>query len=99
MIGGMTATVTIKKGGAFVVPRAMREKLKLREGSRLKVQCDDASLSCVPEEDVTDPPLQIKRMPNGRRVIMGWDGFDAAKAVTEAREAHIQRLLGESSGQ
>ena len=66
-------------------------QLKLRGGSRLKV-----SFAPAPDEEEEEETVQIKRMPNGRRVITGWEGFDAAKAVLEAREEHMQRLLGKS---
>ena len=32
-----------------------------------------------------------------RRVIVGWDGFDAAKAVQEARGEYLDRLANPKS--
>jgi hypothetical protein len=42
-------------------------------------------------------PLVSASKPHGyvsskRRVVVGWEGFDAVKAVQEAREEHLDRL-------
>jgi len=89
----MTATITVGKAGRLVIPKAVRDKLQLREGTRLKVKCDEDSFSCEPEEE----PVRIERRPDGRRVVVGWEGFDAGKAVLAARKEHMDRLAGKSS--
>ena len=85
----MTTTLTVDKAGRVVIPKRIREKMHLREGSRLRVELvgDRLEISHEPDE------VQIERRGK-RRVIVGWEGFDAAKAVQEDREEHLERLAG-----
>lgn len=80
-------TITLGKAGRLVVPKPVRDRLHLREGSRLKVEVGDDAFSCSAE----DEPVKLERRGK-RRVIVGWDGFDAAKAVQEARGEYLDRL-------
>ena len=85
----MITTITIGKAGRLVVPKALRDRLHLREGSRLRVDVVEDKLELTPEED------EVKIEKRGkRRVIVGWKGFDAAKAVNEMREEYMDRLAG-----
>jgi hypothetical protein len=63
--------------------------MHLRQGSRLRVELVGDRLEISPEPD----EMQVERRGK-RRVIVGWGGFDAAKAVQEAREEHLERLAG-----
>ena len=85
----MTTTLTVDKAGRVVIPKRIREKMHLQEGSRLRVELvgDRLEISHEPDE------VQLERQGK-RRVIVGWEGFDAAKAVQEAREEHLERLAG-----
>ena len=90
----MTANIRLGKAGRLVVPKAVRERLRnLGEGAVVKLECDDT----LSHDDDNDPPVKIKRLPNGLRVIEGWEGFDAVKAVKEARQQAEDRLLGKLS--
>lgn len=85
----MTATLTIDKAGRLVLPKAMRDKLHLREGSKLKAEIVGDRIEL--EQDL--PKTKIVRGKDGLPVVMGWEGFDAAKAVREMREDQMARLM------
>ena len=85
----MITTITVGKAGRIVVPKAMRDRLDLREGSRLRVEVVVDRLEFTPEADA------VKIVKRGkRRVVAGWKGFEAGKAVNEMREANMDRLAG-----
>ena len=88
----MKMTITLGKAGRLVVPKPIRDRLHLREGTRLKIEAGEDAFSCTTE----DEPVKIERRGK-RRVVTGWDGFDAAKAVNEAREDYLDRLAGSRS--
>lgn len=83
----MKVTLTVDKAGRVVIPKEIREKMHLRNGSRLRLELvgDRLELSHEPDE------VQLERR-GGRRVIVGWEGYDAVQAVQEAREEHLDRL-------
>lgn len=83
----MHATVTLDKAGRFVVPKAIRDQLKLRGGSKLRLNVIDDRIELSEEES----EARVLRKRNGLRVV-GWEGFDAAKAVREMREEQVARL-------
>ena len=85
----MSTTITIGKSGRIVVPKIMRDRLHLREGSRLRVEVVADKLEFTPEAD----EAKIEKR-DGLPVITGWKGFDAAKAVNEMREEYMDRLAG-----
>lgn len=85
----MTTTITVGKAGRIVVPKIMRDRLHLQEGSRLRVEVVADRLEFTPEADA------VKIVKRGkRRVVVGWKGFDAAKAVNEMREEYMDQLAG-----
>lgn len=86
----MTATISIDKAGRMVLPKAIRDHLNLRAGSRMHAEITGDRIELTPEPTAT----RIERRGK-RRVITGWDGFDAAKAVREAREDRERHLAGE----
>lgn len=85
----MTAMLTVDRAGRVVIPKTIREKMHLRQGSRLRAELvgDRVEIRAEPAE------VQIERRGK-RRVIVGWEGFDAAQAVREAREEHLDQLAG-----
>ena len=83
----MTATITIDSAGRLVLPKAMREKMHLHAGSKLRADLVGEKL-----EISTEVPLATIAKRGKRRVITGWDGFDAALAVREMREDQVARL-------
>ncbi len=84
----MTATVILDKTGRFVIPKSMREQLQLRAGSKLLLAVIDDRIELSEEL----PEAEIVRKKDGLRVVVGWEGFDAAKAVREMREEQVARL-------
>ncbi len=82
----MPETIPIDKAGRVVLPKAIRDKLHLSDGVRLRVEVVGDRIELTPEPDEV---VIVKK--GKRRVISGWEGFDAAKAVNEAREAQVQR--------
>jgi AbrB family looped-hinge helix DNA binding protein len=85
----MTTTLTVDKAGRVVIPKPIREKMHLQEGSRLRVELVGDRL------ELTHEPSEVQLERRGRRrVIVGWEGFDAAQAVHDAREEHLDRLAG-----
>jgi AbrB family looped-hinge helix DNA binding protein len=83
----MSATLTVDKAGRVVIPKDIRDKMQLREGSRLRLELlgDRLELSHEPAE------VHLERRGK-RRVIVGWEGYDAGQAVLEARDEHLDRL-------
>ena len=85
----MSTTITLGKAGRIVVPKTIRDRLHLREGSRLRVEVVADKLEFTPEVD----EVKIEKR-GGLPVITGWKGFNAAKAVNEMREEYLDRLAG-----
>ena len=85
----MSTTITVGKSGRLVIPKTMRDRLHIREGSRLRVDVVEEKLELTREDD----EVKIERR-NGLPVITGWKGFDAAKAVNAMREEYMDRLAG-----
>lgn len=83
----MSAIATLDKAGRLVIPRAIREKLRLKPGARLKVETVGDTLHLI--EAPRNTRIERRR---GRRVIAGWEGFDAAEAVDEMRRRRAEDL-------
>lgn len=92
----MTATIKIGKAGRLVVPKAVRERLRLlRAGTVMKLECDEGT-EVAPSEKVIDDKASSPRVEmsaDGLPVIVGWKKFDAVKAVKAARKEAENRLL------
>ncbi len=84
----MIATVIMDNAGRIVLPKPIRQRMRLRPGSRLKMEIvgDKIELSQEASE------LTIVLEKDGLPVVVGWEGFDAAQAVREMREEQINRL-------
>jgi AbrB family looped-hinge helix DNA binding protein len=81
-------TATLDKAGRVVLPKQLRERLHLKAGTLFHLEIIGEKIQL--EQEV--PKVRIVRNWKGRRVVMGWDGFDAAKAVQEDREEHLERI-------
>lgn len=86
----MIAHLTIDAAGRILLPKRMREKLNLRKGTKLTAEIVGHKIQI--EEEV--PAAKVVRGKSGRRVIVGWEGFDAVKAIQEMREERDAQLAG-----
>jgi len=87
----MSATLTLDKAGRLVLPKLIRERLHLRAGAKLRLEVVGDKL------ELTQEVAEVKIVKRGkRRVVVGWEGFDAAIAVREAREDYLDRLAAPS---
>ncbi|MBB5032571.1 AbrB/MazE/SpoVT family DNA-binding domain-containing protein [Prosthecobacter vanneervenii] len=84
----MTAVVTLDKNGRFVIPKAMRDHLHLSAGDKLRLDVVGGRMELSQET----LEAKIVRKENGLRVVVGWEGFDAAKAVRKMRADQVARL-------
>ena len=84
----MTATLTLDKAGRVVLPKRLRDHLHLHAGSILRAEIVGDKIELA--EEATS--AQVIRKKDGLPVIIGWEGFDAAKAVREMREDQVARL-------
>lgn len=84
----MNATLTVDAQGSLRLPDFMLTRLHVDGGGRVQAEmCDDGIL--IKEEDAPKPKIVWK---DGLRVIEGWDGFDAVKAIDEMREDLMERM-------
>lgn len=89
----MTASLTLDKAGRIVLPKRLREKLHLEPGAKLQARLvgDHIEISEAESE------VQIVQKSDGLPAIVGWKGFDAARAVREMREDQVKRLSDSKS--
>jgi AbrB family looped-hinge helix DNA binding protein len=87
----MSITITLGKAGRLVIPKAIRESLGLREGSRLRVEAAGGKFEAVPEVD--DVEIQMR---DGFPVICGGPPRkkgDIVKAIKAGREERTTQIL------
>lgn len=83
----MSTTTTLDKAGRLVLPKPIRDRLRLLPGARLRVELSGDIVEITPEAE--EPRIEIR---NGLPVIVGGGPFDAVAAVREAREASDERF-------
>ena len=84
----MTATITIDAAGRFVLPKAMRERLHLRKGAKLRADVIGDKIELTPEPDAD---VRIER--RGKlMVIVGGPPFDAVAAIKADRDERDEVL-------
>ncbi len=81
-------TATLDKAGRVVLPKKIREKMHLKTGTTFKIEIVGDNIEL--EQEL--PKVRVVRNAKGRRVVMGWEDFDAVKAVQEMREERMERL-------
>ena len=86
---GVSVTVTMGKAGRIVLPKALREILGLREGSRLRMEAVNGKLEATPEPDAVR--IELK---DGFPVILGGaprQRGDIARAIKAERDSSLHR--------
>jgi AbrB family looped-hinge helix DNA binding protein len=88
MNSAINATVTMDVAGRLVLPKAVRESLHLRAGSKLTVEIVADRIELTPAAN-TD----LKLVRKGKRLVLARTGlpFDAAAAVRADHEALASR--------
>jgi AbrB family looped-hinge helix DNA binding protein len=87
----MSITITLGKAGRLVVPKAIRESLGLREGTRLRLESSGGKFEAIPEPD----EIQIQ-LRDGFPVISGGrprKKGEIVKAIKAGREERTDRIL------
>ncbi len=89
MVNGMT--LTMDKAGRVVLPKPLRDRLGLHEGSELEVLETGEGVILTPAQQ---QPSMIKKQ--GLWVHTGkiQPGFDIVQAIRNNREERIHRLAG-----
>ncbi|HEY3900773.1 MAG TPA: AbrB/MazE/SpoVT family DNA-binding domain-containing protein [Chthoniobacter sp.] len=88
----MRITVVLDKTGRIVLPKEIRHLLHLTEGAKLRMEVVGDKLELTQEF----PEVRLAKRGK-RRVVAGWEGFDAAGAVREMREEPVNRIDASSS--
>ena len=87
----MISSIVLDKAGRIVLPKAIRDRLHLSAGSKLRAEVIGDKL------ELTQEAAEVQLVKRGkRRVVVGWEGFDAAEAVREMRDDQMERLNGPS---
>lgn len=87
----MSITIKLGKAGRLVVPKAIRDSLGLREGSRLRLETSGGKFEATPEAD--DVRIQVR---DGFPVISGGrprKKGDIVKAIKASREETTDRFV------
>lgn len=85
---GMNSTITMDGAGRLILPKAMRERLHLRAGSRLTAEVVADRIELTPAADA-----DVEVIRKGKRLVLAKSGvpFDAAAAVRAEHEAMASR--------
>ena len=90
----MSITISLGKAGRLVVPKAIRDDLGLREGTRLRLSVSAGKFEAVPEVDNV-------RIKDGFPVIIGGPPRKKGgivKAIKADREIFTDRMLSRRAG-
>lgn len=84
----MVITLILDDAGRLAIPKPVRDIMHLRAGSKVRLDVNEGQMVIKAEDE---PEARIERRGK-RRVVVGWEGFDAAQAVLEMREDQVTRL-------
>ena len=91
---GMSITISLGKSGRLVVPKAIRDDLGLREGTRLRLSVSAGKFEAVPEVDNV-------RIKDGFPVILGGLSREKGrivKAIKADRDVFTEKMLSRRTG-
>jgi AbrB family looped-hinge helix DNA binding protein len=89
----MADTITMDGAGRIVLPKALRDRMRLRGGAKLRIAIVGDHLELIPAEVETGPPLIRK---GGLLVVAaGGRPCDAVEALRADREEREGGLSGE----
>lgn len=85
--------ISMDASGRLVLPKALRDQLQLKAGSKLRAEVVGGRIELTPEDDDGDFEIVEK---NGLPVIRSRGGkrFDALAAIKADREDRIRHLQG-----
>lgn len=87
----MSITTVLGKAGRLVVPKAIRDSLGLREGTRLRIEASAGKFEAIPEAD--DVKIQVR---DGFPLITGGrprKRGEIVQAIKAGREDRAGRIL------
>lgn len=88
----MSAAISIDAAGRFVLPKAMRDRLHLRAGTKLRAEIVADRIELTPE-----PDSDVRIARRGKRMVIvdgpAFDARAAIKADREKRDAALARRV------
>jgi AbrB family looped-hinge helix DNA binding protein len=88
----MSVTISMDKAGRIVLPKSLRDRYRLKEGAKLRVEMVGDHLELTPEDREDGPPVVQKK---GLLVVSvtgaSCDAAEAVRADREDREAAITK--------
>lgn len=91
----MTSSITLDGAGRLVLPKAVRERLHLRAGAKMKLEVFADKIELTPE-----PDENVRVMKKGGLLVLTGVGknFDAVKAIKAAREERDEQMSQRARG-
>ena len=85
----MTATITIDSAGRLVLPKAMRDRLHLRAGSKLSADVIADKIELTPE-----PNENVRLVRKGKRMVLAGvrTSGDIVEGLREDREERLEHI-------
>lgn len=88
----MSNTITIDNAGRIVLPKPLRDKFRLKGGSKLRIESVGDHLELIPEDAGNTSPLVKK---NGLLVVAAsGTSCDALEALHAEREEREDDIIG-----
>jgi AbrB family looped-hinge helix DNA binding protein len=89
----MNATITMDGAGRIVLPKPIRELLRLRGGAKLRADVVADKIELTPE-----PDDNVRMVRKGKRLVItglpkGFDAVAAIKADREVRDEQVARRV------
>ena len=91
----MISSITLDSAGRLVLPKAVRERLHLHAGAKMKLEVVADKIELTPE-----PDENVRVVKKGGLLLLTGLGenFDAVKAIKAAREEREEQLSRRARG-